>query len=87
MSLRESAFNWTASEWTVRINLTISHIYNFGEQPVSLALDGRAYAVTSKDQNGAYAPSLPFCSRLEANEGHVRYGSEADVIGVLASVC
>jgi hypothetical protein len=42
----ESTFNWTASEWTVPINLTISHIYNFGKQPVSLALDGRVYAVT-----------------------------------------
>ena len=42
----ESTFNWTANEWTVPINLTISHVYKFGTQPVSLALDGRAYAVT-----------------------------------------
>ena len=42
----ESTFNWTENEWTVPINLTISHIYNFGKQPVSLALDGRVYPVT-----------------------------------------
>jgi hypothetical protein len=42
----ESTFNWTAEEWTVPINLTLSHVYNFGKQPVSLAIDGRWYAET-----------------------------------------
>jgi hypothetical protein len=42
----ESTFDWTGEEWTVPVNLPVSHIYNFGKQPVSLALDGRVYAVT-----------------------------------------
>jgi hypothetical protein len=45
----ESTFDWTAEEWTVPINLQVSHIYNFGHQPVSLAIDGRVYAETPEE--------------------------------------
>jgi hypothetical protein len=40
----ESTYDWTAQEWNVPINLVVSHVYNFGSQPVSLGVGGRAYA-------------------------------------------
>jgi hypothetical protein len=42
----ESTYDWTANEWTVPINLIVSHVYNFGKQPVQLAVGGRVYADT-----------------------------------------
>ncbi|MEX2166200.1 MAG: hypothetical protein WD852_04150 [Methyloceanibacter sp.] len=39
----ESTYDWTNDEWTVPINLVVSHIYKFGGQPVSLAIGGRWY--------------------------------------------
>jgi hypothetical protein len=45
----ESTLNWSAEEWTVPINLFVSHIYNFGDQPVSLGVGGRWYAETPHD--------------------------------------
>lgn len=45
----ESNYDWTAEEWEVPINLLVSHIYNFGHQPVSLAVGGRWYADTPRD--------------------------------------
>jgi hypothetical protein len=42
----ETTLNWAAEEWTVPINLFVSHIYNFGKQPVSLGVGGRVYAET-----------------------------------------
>lgn len=42
----ESTFDWTSDEWTVPINLIVSHVYNFGQQPVQLAVGGRYYADT-----------------------------------------
>jgi hypothetical protein len=40
----ESTYDWTAQEWNVPINLVVSHVYNFGSQPVSLGVGGRVYA-------------------------------------------
>lgn len=42
----ESTYNWTAEEWTVPLNLIVSHVYNFGHQPVSLGVGGRWYPET-----------------------------------------
>jgi hypothetical protein len=42
----ETTLNWQAEQRTVPINLIVSHIYNFGHQPVSLAVGGRVYAET-----------------------------------------
>jgi hypothetical protein len=42
----ETTLDWTADEWTVPINLIVSHVYNFGHQPVQLAVGGRVYAET-----------------------------------------
>ena len=39
----ETLYDWTAKEWTVPINLIVSHVYTFGNQPVALAVGGRAY--------------------------------------------
>ena len=36
----ESYHYWETGEWSVPLNLQLSHIYNFGKQPVSLAIDG-----------------------------------------------
>ncbi len=45
----ESTYYWETREWSVPINLFISHIYNFGSQPVSLGVGGRGYADTVED--------------------------------------
>jgi hypothetical protein len=44
----ESTYDWTNDEWTVPINLVVSHIYKFGGQPVSLAIGGRWYPETPR---------------------------------------
>ena len=45
----ETTLNWTSDEWSVPLNLMVSHIYNFGKQPVSLAVGGRYYVETPED--------------------------------------
>lgn len=40
----ESSYNWESSQWTVPINLTISKVMKFGQQPVQFQLGGRWYA-------------------------------------------
>jgi len=45
----ESLYDWTAEEWTVPINLIVSHVYKFGQQPVALAVGGRGYAETPEN--------------------------------------
>ena len=40
----ESTYDWTARKWTIPINLSISQLVKFGEQPVSIQLGGRYYA-------------------------------------------
>jgi len=49
----------------VPINLTISHIYNFGHQPVSLALDGRFYVETLRH----LGPLIPCIRKDAVDEG------------------
>ncbi len=39
----ESTYDWRNKQWTIPISLMVSHIFKFGEQPVSLALGGRYY--------------------------------------------
>jgi hypothetical protein len=45
----ETTYDWTAEEWNVPINLVVSHVYNFGQQPVQLAMGGRVYADSPGD--------------------------------------
>ena len=45
----ESLYDWTAEEWTVPINLIVSHVYKFGQQPVALAVGCRGYAETPEN--------------------------------------
>jgi len=40
----ESTYDWEAEQWTVPINLTVSHLFRLGSQPISLTLGGRYYA-------------------------------------------
>lgn len=40
----ESTYDWSADQWNVPINLVVSHVYNFGQQPVQFAVGGRVYA-------------------------------------------
>jgi hypothetical protein len=41
----ESTYDWTARQWTVPINLSVSQVIKIGRQPLSLSLGGREYAV------------------------------------------
>ena len=45
----ESTYDWTAGQWTVPINLLVSHVLRFGKQPVSFQLGGRYYAERPDD--------------------------------------
>ena len=45
----ESTYDWHLNQWTVPVNLTLSHLFRFGTQPVSFQLGGRYYAVTPSD--------------------------------------
>jgi hypothetical protein len=40
----ESSYNWKTKGWTVPVNLSVSHLYKFGGQRVSLGGGVRAYA-------------------------------------------
>ncbi len=40
----ESSYNWKTDNWTVPINLSVSHLYKFGDQRVSLGAGLRGYA-------------------------------------------
>jgi hypothetical protein len=40
----ESTYNWTASQWTVPLNLSVAQLLKIGKQPVQFALGGRYYA-------------------------------------------
>ncbi len=40
----ESTYDWTADQWTVPINLSVSQLVKFGETPVQFQLGGRYYA-------------------------------------------
>ena len=39
----ESTYDWKHEQWTIPLNAGVSHIYKFGEQRVSLAVQGRFY--------------------------------------------
>jgi hypothetical protein len=45
----ESYYYWRTDDWSIPINLLVSHVYNFGKQPLSLAVGGRWYADTVED--------------------------------------
>ena len=42
----ETSYNWTADEWTVPINMSVSKLTTIGSQPVSLQMGGRWWAVS-----------------------------------------
>src|SRR6185437_16395132 len=46
----ETTYNWDAETWNVPINLIVSHLFEFGHQPVSFQL-GTRYSATTP--NGA----------------------------------
>jgi len=45
----ESSYNWETEEWTVPINLQISKLVKFGDQPVQFQFGGRWYADAPDD--------------------------------------
>lgn len=45
----ESTYDWIAQQWTVPINVGVSKIFKFGEQAVSLGVQGRYYVVRPAD--------------------------------------
>ena len=42
----ESAYDWTADQWSVPINLQLSQVLKIDKQLVSVGVGGRYYAVT-----------------------------------------
>jgi hypothetical protein len=40
----ESSYNWQTRAWTIPVNMTVSHLYKFGDQRVQLAGGIRFYA-------------------------------------------
>lgn len=40
----EASYNWKTKGWTVPINLSVSHLYKFGDQRVSLGGGAKVYA-------------------------------------------
>lgn len=40
----ESTYNWSDSEWTIPLNLFVSQVVKFGNQPVQFQIGGRYYA-------------------------------------------
>jgi hypothetical protein len=45
----EASYDWTRQAWSVPANLTVSHLYKFGEQRVSLGVGVRLYLVDEGD--------------------------------------
>lgn len=45
----ESTYDWTGEQWTVPVNLILSQVVKFGNQPVQLFIGGRYYAETPAD--------------------------------------
>lgn len=42
----ESTYDWKAQEWSIPVNFTVTHLYKFGKQRVSLGGGARVYAAT-----------------------------------------
>jgi hypothetical protein len=43
----ESTYDWKAKEWSIPVNFTVSHVYKFGGQRVSLGGGARVYAAAN----------------------------------------
>lgn len=39
----ESSYNWKSKQWTVPVNITVSHMVELGQQRVSLQMGARYY--------------------------------------------
>jgi hypothetical protein len=48
----ESTYNWEDGQWSIPVNLTVSHVYTFGKQRVSLGGGVRVYAARDKVEPG-----------------------------------
>lgn len=49
----EASYDWEHDAWSIPVNAGISHVYKFGEQRVSLALQGRYWVETPEGGPGA----------------------------------
>jgi hypothetical protein len=45
----ESSYDWTHDQWSVPLNFSVAKLVKFGEQPVSLQLGGRYWAVSPEN--------------------------------------
>jgi hypothetical protein len=52
----ESTYNWETKQWSVPINLFVSHLYKFGKQPVSLGAGIRVYAARDSSNGSPSGP-------------------------------
>jgi hypothetical protein len=48
----ESSYDWTTKQWTVPLNVGVSHLYTVDKQRVSLGVFGRYYLATPTDGPG-----------------------------------
>jgi hypothetical protein len=57
----ESQYDWVAAQWTVPLDLVISHIYKLGSQPLSFQLGPRYFPVTpSQGAHWGFRVNLSF---------------------------
>lgn len=54
----ESTYDWTAEQWSVPINVQISKLVKFGEQPVSLSAGVRYWAAAPKNGPRGWGPRV-----------------------------
>jgi hypothetical protein len=56
----ESTYDWEREEWTVPINVGVTHVFNFSGQRVQLGLTGRAYLDGDPDWGVRFTTTLLF---------------------------
>jgi hypothetical protein len=52
----ESTYNWETQQWSIPINMTVTHVYKFGTQRVSLGGGVRVYAARDSSNGNPSGP-------------------------------
>jgi hypothetical protein len=52
----ESTYNWETKQWSIPVNLFVSHVYKFGDQRVSLSGGIRVYAARDSSNGSPSGP-------------------------------
>ena len=56
----ESQYNWVGAQWTVPLDLVVSHIYKVGSQPLSFQIGPRYFPVTPNGSQWGFRVNLTF---------------------------